>query len=245
MKALFFTDCDDTLFKTARKIEEVKLEECEVASTLEDGRPSGYRTPRLKFLQNLMSAQEVVPVTARSVKVLARCDVPQIPSVCSNGGIIIGADGNPDPDWQSKIRNHIGDGKEIRDIYSRLSERTDSNFRHWIVEEYGDPMYLCFKHNIHEKHLDSLHDYMKETDVLPEGWKIHKNSNNIAILPSWISKRKAVRYLIDKVRNTEPNRLIIGVGDSLSDLGFMEECDFSMFPNSSQIASFVGKMHSW
>lgn len=245
MKTIFFTDCDDTLFRTARKIDEVAIEECEVASTLKDGRPSGYRTPRLGFLRDLMNSQFVIPVTARSVEVLSRCDVPQKPSVCSNGGVIIGEDGLPDTNWQRHIRECIGDGKKIREVYQKLVSKTDDGFRHWIVEEYGDPMYICFKHNEHEKHLDPLVVFIEENSILPEGWKIHKNSNNLAILPSWISKRKAVRYLIDKNRQENPHRLMIGVGDSLSDLGFMEECDFSMFPNSSQIASFISGVHSW
>ena len=41
---------------------------------------------------------------------------------------------------------------------------------------------------------------------LPQGWRIHANGNNLAFLPPWLSKRAAVRYMLEQVRCDTPER---------------------------------------
>lgn len=246
MKPLFLTDCDDTLFMTARKITDVDLGECEVASTLTDGSPSGYRTPRLLALQALMESGEVVPVTARSREVLARCAVPQAPAICSNGGVIIGADGNVDREWHEGIVANIGNGDVIRGIHEQAASMAGEGFRHWTVDEEGVPLYIVLKSNASDEDaVAQLANDIRDEEVLPDGWRIHVNGNNLALMPPWISKRAAAKHLLARIRSQAPQRLIIGVGDSISDLGFMAECDFAMHPNQSQIGRHLAKGHDW
>lgn len=246
MKPLFLTDCDDTLFMTARKIKDVGLDQCEIASTLTDGSASGYRTPRLMDLRTLMETGDVVPVTARSRDVLARCEVPQAPAICSNGGVIVGYDGEVDSQWHELIVGHVGDGKAIRDIHERVARMAGEGFRHWTVDEAEVPLYIVFKSNASDDdavaHL-ALH--IDDDGILPDGWRIHVNGNNLALMPPWISKRAAARHLLARIRAETPQRLVIGVGDSVSDLGFMEECDFAMHPTASQIGRHLAKGHTW
>lgn len=245
MKPLFLTDCDDTLFMTARKIQDVDLDQCEVASTLVDGSASGYRTPRLNDLRDLMAQGDVVPVTARSRDVLARCDVPQAPAICSNGGVIVLADGTVDPAWHASIVAHVGDGRELADLHDKVAQMAGDGFRHWMVEEDGVPLYIVFKSNASDDAAVASLAHDVEDSCVPEGWRVHVNGNNLAIMPPWISKRAAAAHLLARVRDENPQRLVIGVGDSVSDLGFMAECDFSMHPNRSQIGKRIEKIHSW
>ena len=147
MKPLFLTDCDDTLFMTARKIRDAQIEDCEVASTLTDGSPSGYRTPRLLALRSLMESGDVVPVTARSRDVLARCEVPQAPAICSNGGVVVRADGSIDEEWHARIAENVGDGTCIREVHERAAQLAGDGFRHWTVDERDVPLYIVLKSN--------------------------------------------------------------------------------------------------
>lgn len=245
MKPLFLTDCDDTLFKTARKISDAALDECEVASTLTDGSASGYRTPRLQYLRTLMENGDVVPVTARSRDVLARCSVPQAPAICSNGGVIVREDGKIDAEWHATIVRHVGDGSLIREIHERAAHIAGDGFRHWTVDEEGIPLYIVLKSNASDEAAVARTAADIDDEGLPEGWRIHVNGNNLALMPPWISKRAAARHLLARIRSETPHRLVIGVGDSVSDLGFMEECDFAMHPTDSQIGRHLSKGHSW
>lgn len=245
MKPLFLTDCDDTLFTTARKIKDAVLDECEIASTLTDGSPSGYRTPRLQYLRTLMETGDVVPVTARSREVLARCDVPQAPAICSNGGVIVGTDGKIDDEWHAMIVANVGDGSQIRGIHARAAELAGEGFRHWTVDEGEVPLYICLKSNASDDETVVALGEKVRQDGLPEGWRIHVNGNNLALMPPWISKRSAARHLLAKIRSETPHRLVIGAGDSISDLGFMAECDFALHPTSSQIGGHLSKSHDW
>lgn len=246
LRPLFLTDLDDTLFTTARKISTVPIEKCTVASTLVDGSASGYRTPQHQALATLMAGGDVIPVTARGRDVLARCDVSQAPAICSNGGVIVTADGIVDAEWHNRIAGEVGDGHEINAIHDEISRLAGDGFRHWTVDESDTPLYICFKSNASDE--DAVAQLALEVEgaaLLPEGWKIHCNGNNLAIMPAWISKRSAVKHVVERIRREAPHRLVIGVGDSLSDLGFMAECDYAMHPTRSQIGDTVARLHSW
>lgn len=246
LKPLFLTDLDDTLFTTARKIKGVPIELCTVASTLTDGSPSGYRTPAHRALMQLMEVGDIVPVTARSREVMARCDVPQAPAICSNGGVIVLADGRIDQDWHDEIVTNVGDRTEIDGLHEQVRQVAGAGFRNWTVDESGTPLYICFKNDASDEDaIERLALDIEDGSILPEGWSLHRNGNNLALMPVWISKRRAARHLIARVRSKQPNRLVIGLGDSLSDLGFMAECDYAMHPTHSQIGRHLAKGHQW
>lgn len=242
MRPLFLADIDDTLITTARKIKDVPLEECEPASTLEDGSVSGYRTPKLRALQNLMKMGDVVPVTARSKIVLARCEIQQSPAIVSNGGSIILTDGKVDPEWRERISEKIGNGSEIEAVFQHIAATGGEDFRNWIVREDDLPIYIVAKSMNSDANAVCELGYKIQ---LPDGWRLHINGNNLAATPSHISKRGAARYFLDKMRKETPDRLVIGMGDSLSDLGFMAECDFAMYPRSSQINAQLMEASPW
>lgn len=57
----------------------------------------------------------------------------------------------------------------------------------------------------------------------------HVAKNGIAIFPKFISKKEAVSFLIRKTYLKE--HMMIGMGDSTTDLSFMHLCHFSLYPN--------------
>ena len=57
----------------------------------------------------------------------------------------------------------------------------------------------------------------------------HIAKNGIAVFPKFMSKKEAVSFLIRKTYLKE--YMMIGMGDSTTDLSFMHLCHFSLYPN--------------
>ncbi|WP_297775846.1 hypothetical protein [uncultured Roseovarius sp.] len=68
------------------------------------------------------------------------------------------------------------------------------------------------------------------------------NDNNLTIMPIWLGKQYAVAHLIAQFRAQDPDLPVLGIGDSLSDIGFMHLCDFLVTPRGSQIAKSLGSL---
>jgi hypothetical protein len=76
--------------------------------------------------------------------------------------------------------------------------------------------------------LDELNAIADEIEtVFPtEGFYIHRNSNNVAWLPTPVEKGLAVSWLLEKLRAERGVFPVIGLGDSLSDHRFMKLCSW-------------------
>ena len=57
-----------------------------------------------------------------------------------------------------------------------------------------------------------------------------------ALLPPWLDKSHAVAYVKHKLEQRHPGVVTFGMGDSLVDLAFMNECQYLIVPAASQIA---------
>ena len=243
MTPVFLTDLDDTLFQTRRKIAEPTAG-LKLMSTLIDGSPSGFATPKQQALLGWMSLGQVVPVTARSTGVLARVDVPQAPAICSNGGCIIGEDGALDRDWHDRLASEAAADHAVHDVYRAVTDALDDRFRHWVVEEHDLPLYIVIKSNA-DSDQDLIDLAERRRALLPPAWREHSNGNNLAYMPGWLNKRHAVAYLIERLRADAPDTPILGVGDSLSDVGFMDLCDYAITPTDSQFWQAATRDNAW
>jgi phosphoserine phosphatase len=61
------------------------------------------------------------------------------------------------------------------------------------------------------------------------------NGNNLALIPHGISKTLAAAEMIRRHYAQVGRVPTLGMGDSISDLGFMRLCDFAAFPPHSQL----------
>lgn len=244
MKPLILADLDDTLFQTLEKCPADRAGLKQMSSLI-DGSPSGFATPLQQYFLRWLEAGSVVPVTARGRDVLARVAICQAPAIASNGGCIIGADAALDLGWHDHLTAQAAAGDHVPDVYAALTDALcQIRFRHWLVEEHGLPLYIVIKSNERDHAaLADLETAMAET--IPAGWRCHRNGNNLAYLPPWLSKRHAVRYMIQTVRAEAPDTPVIGIGDSISDVGFMDLCDFAMAPTRSQLWATVVHGSDW
>ncbi|WP_210731717.1 sucrose-6-phosphate hydrolase [Sphingomonas sp. PAMC26645] len=244
MTPIVFSDLDDTLFQTLRKCPD-EGDGLKVMSTLLDGSPSGYSTPRQQAMLAWLSSGRLIPVTARSTVVLARVDIAQAPAICSNGGCIVLENGGLDLLWHDRLAEQARCDHAVHDVHRSLTETLDDEmFRHWVVAENGLPLYVVIKSNAGSTgELAELAEHHRA--LVPTGWRRHVNGNNLAYMPGWLNKRHAVGYMIGKIRAAEPDRPILGVGDSLSDVGFMDLCDFAIAPTGSQFWRAATSNSDW
>ena len=243
-RPVVFTDLDDTLFQTQRKCPE-DMGRSIVMSTLEDGRSSGYASERQQRLTNWLRNGRLVPVTARSRKVLGRVDIEQAPAICANGGCIVGSDYEVDQQWHGHLKYQSLEIDSVRELHLLATCNLDKDaFRHWIVSENDLELYYVVKTNSEDlRTLDEAEERAREH--LPDGWRIHRNGNNLAVLPPWLNKRNAVAYILSEMRRHDPHLPAIGIGDSHSDVGFMDLCDFAVTPTTSQVWKDIKLENQW
>lgn len=244
-RPLILADLDDSLFQTRGKCGDWPDAQLRPMSRLEDGSPSGFATPPQQALLAWLAQGEVVPVTARSRAVLARVDIAQAPAICANGGCILTAEGAPDPVWHDHLVKAAQATRAPAALYPILTGGLSQiAFRHWVVSEGGLDLYIVIKSNTGDiPALDAVSQACAAH--LPPGWRIHANGNNLAFLPPWLNKRAAVRHLLETVRADTPERLVIGLGDSWSDAGFLDLADIAMVPTQGQLWQHVATGHDW
>lgn len=233
MTPLVFTDLDDTLFQTARKMDKAPQEK-HLASVATNGSHSYMTDAQSVMVDWLINTTRLIPVTARSTEALSRCKLPfKDYKVCSNGAVIITGDNRLDRVWHERT---TAIANSNADLLSSLMATVDEwnkeqRLRFWIVEEEGLPIYFCVKSNGDEAWLDEI-----EPKLIASGANDlfrHRNGNNLAYMPQEISKKSAVEYLINEI-GAHDRRPVWGMGDSITDLPFMEACQMMVLPVGSQ-----------
>lgn len=121
----------------------------------------------------------------------------------------------------------------------QIGEELGVSLRGWVVEEAGQQHYVVIKHNTGvDDDLLRIRDEVKARGLI-EGMHHHVNGNNLALLPDGLAKRVAVEHLLELDRQQNGVRPVLGFGDSITDLGFMQLCTFWSTPAQSQLARKV------
>jgi hydroxymethylpyrimidine pyrophosphatase-like HAD family hydrolase len=238
-KKILFADLDDTLFQSRRKCpDEVDLQP---TAYLKDGSAHSFQTQAQAGLLNLfLQEMLVIPVTARNVDAYKRVDIRfDHGAIVNFGGVILTAAGLPDENWIEKIRPLSSRFSQILEDVKLWSETKASqlaiSLRIRLIEDHGLPFYVSIKAlEGQESDLDPMMNYLRLRLVGLQIY-LHRNGNNIAVIPEWLNKRAAVEYMKAQLREDYGQIVTIGMGDSLSDLSFMQSCDYSLIPNHSQI----------
>lgn len=247
-RPLAFVDLDDTLFQTARKMSEGVPR---TPATLDmHGQPNGYMSPvQHVFVNWLLATVDVVPVTARSVEAYRRVLLPFAGgAICAHGGVMVRPDGSLDQTWHEQM------AKSLRIFQSRLPALSEATLqigrelgysvRGWVVEEAGLRHYVVTKHDASDDSV--LAEVLAEVQSrgMLEDMHVHANGNNLAFLPKGLAKRLAVQEWLRRDREIHGERLVLGFGDSISDLGYMDLCHIWSTPARSQLAKVVeGLIH--
>jgi len=247
-RPLISVDLDDTPFQTARKTP-ADIEK-HVATLDISGNANGYMTNVQKsFAHWLLAHSDVVPVTARSVEAYSRVKLPfTAGAICSHGGVMLDVMGRLDYDWNEQMKQTLASYQsrlhELSATTLAIGQELGFSLRGWVVEEAQLFHYVVTKHN--ESDDSILGKVLAEVQArgLLDGMHIHGNGNNLAFLPEGLAKRYAVQEWLRRDKAINGERPVLGFGDSITDLGFMEECHWWATPARSQLAKmFVGAAH--
>ena len=244
LPTFLFADLDDTLFQTREKCKGPH-EELQAAACLPDGRPNSYTTAAQRhFLATVAGGMTVIPATARNHDQFGRVDLPFASyAIIDYGGVVLRPDRSVDEDWLARMRPAMQAAlpglQELAALIDAHGIQTGIGHRTRLVEDFGTPFYICVKDP------DRQHARLEAIErevVLPwleecqGGFFIHRNGNNIAVLPNALGKANAVRYVIEQLRAEHGQVLTFGMGDSRSDAPFMAACDYAIVPAGSQLA---------
>lgn len=244
-RPLIFTDLDDTLFQTRRKIPADQHDGLVRAALPRDGDPDkiSYMTVRQAgLIRWLCQSAEVIPVTARSADAFNRIDIGLDGwAVLANGAVILEPGGTPHQPWAERMAKTLAPARialaRLLDAGRAAADRQGLDMRSWIVSDSGLDIYVVFKLNAADRQdghgLEALDFAAADIDLT--GWVRHRNGNNLALIPPGTGKSMAVRYLLERL-DPGRRRPAIAAGDSLSDLDFMGLADLALIPGNSQIA---------
>jgi hydroxymethylpyrimidine pyrophosphatase-like HAD family hydrolase len=238
MRVVVFSDIDDTLMATARK--SPKDDELRPGAHGQDGKVSSFMSRKQWRLWQLLTAQadRLIPVTARSASAYGRIAVNFGPERILNFGASVFLDGEtPDPEWHARMC----DASQVlrqKDVFAALSAHVKPRYalvKHQERDAAGIPCFVHFRLAEPATIADAreeVQDFLRAAGHAPDFY-IHDTDRDITVLPHFVHKRHAVRYLIE--RQGYANDLVLGLGDHLTDLGFMMACDVLLAPVFSRV----------
>jgi len=241
-KILFFTDLDDTIIQTARKVDKDKGKS--VFAYKKDGEAGSYiYNETLLFLEKIKNAGiELIPTTARNLDSYKRtlfCKHFAPKCIILNFGATILLSGTEDKEWKDRISDLYKKIKPIDEIVSDIGKILNKEYN--ITVKSVDNYYVSIHNKAFSGEEDVLthikHKLESYIDIMGGDFYIHENGNSFAILPNFINKGNAVEYIIKKRKPS----LTIGAGDNPSDILFLNKMDFTMIPKKSILSQKLFK----
>ncbi|MBY3157232.1 hypothetical protein HFO56_33445 [Rhizobium laguerreae] len=237
---IVFTDIDDTLCQNERHVADAARE-----GLVSISRAMLHNTCMTVKQQNLLrwlvQTTELVPVTARGIADFSDIDIDFGGShrIVANGAVILDRDGRHDEGWARLMAEQMAPYQEQFDQIVKTIENFCSAWGHDVESRITSERGMSISALFHTKEGDRGNESalaLIRDGVENRGWHTHLNGNTLAFTPPPVSKRRAVEHLLGRIEGAR-HRPVIGMGDSLSDLGFMSQCDFLSIPRGSQISS--------
>jgi len=249
-KPVIFSDLDDTLFQTRRKMaDELAQEPFRTGALDRSQEPRSFMTEEQAMLVDWMLEQsDLIPVTARGTEEIARVTIPfRSWAIATHGAVILNPQGEADAEWQALMLEKLAPYREQlltmqQQITELMAERQINAWARINYEYQQTPVYLVMKHR-DSTQLPELYAIADEIEqrFSTAGWYIHRNGNNVAWLPNVVEKGLAVRFLLERLRSERGVFPVIGLGDSLSDHRFMKLCSWYGLPRQSQFAEHISR----
>lgn len=244
-QVICFVDIDDNLCHTTKKFRKYVGEESAVGQPCvsdPSGKVLSYRSAKQESFLNLLTAgSTVVPITGRSSKKYRQVQLGFSGyAIVSFGGIILEPDGYPEPNWFSRIKSKSeAEAENLQALFQYIvNNRVSELVEPTIISDFGLNLFLKVQHAASEQsELDATAELIRE--IAPSNWTIHLNENQLCAYPEFLDKSLAARYYLEELAGSYS--LVLGSGDSLTDVGFMSVCDFMLAPTRSQIFDTVLK----
>ena len=250
MKKFLFVDLDDTLFSTLGKC--ASQSDLHPAAYYSDRSVCSYTTARQRAFLSLMDpATTLIPATARHLDAFGRVDLPfNSYKILNFGGLILGPDNEPDPAWMAQMRadmtNALPGLNDAAAVINAYCDEQGLASRARVVEDGGLPFYTLIKDvdklaaRLAPIEHEALAPWLAgQGSGLGCGFYVHRNGNNLAVLPRTLDKAVAVEYVTRLLRAEHGEIMTMGMGDSKSDARFMAACDYAIIPSNTQLAALT------
>jgi hydroxymethylpyrimidine pyrophosphatase-like HAD family hydrolase len=238
-RPIVFTDLDDTLFQNDRRVEG-NARDGLLAISRSMAHATCMTVKQQNLLRWLVQTTELIPVTARSIVDFSDIDIDFGGSrrIVANGAVILAPDGRHDEEWDALMASEMAPYQDrfeaVLSATLEIGKDKGHILKSYVTSEFGMSISALFRTS--DGSTAVLEDLRSGLSDLLAGWHVHLNGNTLAFTPPPVSKRRAVEHLLSKADGAH-TRPVIGMGDSLSDLGFMTGCDFISIPRGSQISS--------
>ncbi|MEH6444921.1 MAG: HAD family hydrolase [Oceanospirillaceae bacterium] len=238
MPIVFFSDIDDSLIQTKRKC----LDEPILTTTAVDkeGVAASFSTPAQQQLINLCNEHIFIPVTGRNKAALDRVSIEHSSfQVIDHGAIVLNAQGELDQGWSKILADQTAQWLPVLTDYVEQVQQAISEhklaLRCRIISDFDIACYISIKGE--QADLTKLAQISERFSALDDNARVHINGDNMALLPPYACKKRAVNFLKQHFLAEDQQTLFVGIGDSDSDLAFMQACHFQMIPQKSQISA--------
>lgn len=252
MELFVFLDLDDTIFQTKRKCPEDQP--IFPAAFATDGSVMSFFTSKQAKLFKLLNHKtRLVPTTARNQDAFLRTKIDKFDyAIINHGGIILNSDGNVHQGWFQHIKKLLApvleNLQQLQTLLLAEAIKRNIDFKIRLIDDLGLTFYLLIKHQERDNQAlkmlltEVIEPYLRQYDL---DFYCHLNDNNLAVLPRFLNKASAVSFLQKELDQQYSEYLSVGMGDSLTDIAYMQLCDYFMTPKNSQIVrECIGVNHS-
>jgi hydroxymethylpyrimidine pyrophosphatase-like HAD family hydrolase len=252
-KIIFFTDIDDTLIQSSRKIgnkiindNKIYFNDIEylVAGYNKKNQPHSYIKKSLyDFINILLKSKKdiiFIPTTARNLgsfnrSIFANNNDINISIINFGAEILYKNKRNLfyfDLEYRNLINNKFNSLnlslKEL--LYKVKNEFKDGELIDGFEIRIIENTYISIKYNkLHQN--DLLNEKIKKilNNLINHEYILHHSDTSFSLLPYFINKKTAVSFLIEKLNPS----LTFAAGDNLNDLDFMSLTDMLIIPNNN------------
>jgi hydroxymethylpyrimidine pyrophosphatase-like HAD family hydrolase len=225
-KIIYFSDLDDTLFQTKRKCNNG----IHIATTsVKQENTSFYTKEQKEFLDHILIDNNslLIPITARTKDQFQRTLLYKenfTPIYANYYGGYVNYKGERCAAYDEIIRPTLNKAqKEVDHFISIIEKKIYTPLDTVNVDQYYHVI-----NSVSNDELIYIKELFSTSDIK---FDIYQNEKNITILPSIINKKNAVKFLCEIL---EP-RLTIGLGDSISDIEFLNFCDFKIISKIGEL----------
>lgn len=240
-RIILLADIDDNLCHTTKKFRRYVGDETTLGQPCvidASGQALSFRSAKQRALLDwVMSGATVVPLTGRNTEKFRQVQLGFSGyAIVSFGGLILTPEGQPEPGWYEHIAAAArAEADAMQDLLARTKSeagRIGTNLKVQMISDAGLNLFLKIQHSENNQaELDALGAALKA--MAPAAWTVHLNENQLCAYPAFLGKNLATTYFLENLAG--PRTLVIGSGDSFTDLCFMELCDFVLAPSQSQI----------
>lgn len=242
MRSVVFADIDGTLIESLRQRELLPGER--VGAHDKNGNPIAIQTPKQeKLLTILRHADVLIPVTGRSAGALQRVQMNfDSYAIVHHGAVLLEPGGIRCREFDLYLSEELAVAHAVLDAAFKTTadyiESAKAGLRIYKQVVDSRTVEVCVKHvDATATDLGPAADAIEFEWREIEGTRVHRNGNNLALLPSTVTKERAVSWVSAKLDSAIGPHLTVGIGDSKTDLAFISQCDFWVFPRKSQIAA--------